>query len=85
MSTLQETLDKIATIALGNSAEVQAEVTAVKDALVANTEALAANTANDDATKATVADLTTAFNALVDKLAAAPAPTPAPVDETVVS
>lgn len=72
MSTLQETLDKIATIALGNSAEVQAEVDAVK-------ATLAANAAADDAVKLTVEEHTQIINALVDKLAAAPAPADAPV------
>lgn len=72
MSTLQETLDKIATIALGNSAEVQAEVQAVKATLAANATA-------DEAVKLTVDEHTQIINALVDKLAAAPAP----VDPTV--
>ena len=78
MSTLQETLDKIATIALGNPAEVQAEVDAVKATLAANAEA-------DDAVKLTVEEHTTIINALVDKLAAAPAPVEPVKDETVVS
>lgn len=67
MSTLQETLDKIATIALGNSAEVQAEVEAVKATLAANAEA-------DAETKLTVEEHDIIINALVEKLAAAPAP-----------
>jgi len=79
MSTLQETLDKIATIALGNSAEVVAEVAAVKSTVADITAKISANEAAD-------ADLKTIVEALVDKLAAAPAPVDeTPADDTVVS
>ena len=71
MSNIQDILAKIETIAVGNVAEVQAEVEAVKATLAANAQA-------DEATKLTVDEHTTIINALVDKLAAAPAP--APVD-----
>lgn len=85
MSKLQETLDKIATIAIGNNAEVLAEVEAVKATALELANTIAANEAGDEITKTAIADLSTAFDALVDKLAAAPAPVePTPAD-TVVS
>ena len=74
--SLQEILAEIATIAsAGSVAEVQAQIDSVKNAVAANAEAIAANSADDEATKTLVADTRTIVEALVDKLAAAPAPT----------
>lgn len=83
MLDLQATLDKIATIALGNASDpaVKADVEALKTQVAEATAAIAANTSNDQAVADEVSKLTTAFNTLVDKLAAAPAPT----DDTVIS
>lgn len=76
MLDLQATLDKIATIALGNATDpaVKADVEALKAQVAEATAAIAANTSNDQAISDEVGKLNTAFNALVDKLAAAPAP-----------
>ena len=77
MKTLQEILDEIATIAAaGNIADVQAQVDSVKATVAEHTDAIAANTADDTTTKASVADLQTIVETLVDKLAAAPATPP---------
>jgi hypothetical protein len=70
MATLQEILAKIDTIATaGNIAEVKAEVAEVKAALDANSTADAAVKLSND-------EQQTVIEALVDKLAAAPAPEP---------
>ena len=69
MSKVEELLAKIDTIAsAGSVAEVQAEVDAVKAALAANENA-------DAETKITVEEHGQVIEALVNKLAAAPAPT----------
>ena len=81
--SLQEILAEIATIAsAGSVAEVQAQIDSVKNAVAANAEAIAANSADDEATKTLVADTRTIVEALVDKLAAAPAPAPTTGGET---
>ena len=88
MLDLQAALDKIAVIALGNATDpvVKAEVEALKTQAAQSAAAIAENTSNDQIVADEVSKLTTAFNALVDKLAAAPAPVDdTPADDTVVS
>lgn len=81
--SLQEILAEIATIAsAGSVAEVQAQIDSVKNAVAANAEAIAANNADDEATKTLVTETREIVEALVDKLAAAPAPAPTTGGET---
>ena len=81
--SLQEILAEIATIAsAGSVAEVQAQIDSVKNAVAANAEAIAANSADDEATKTLVTETREIVEALVDKLAAAPAPAPTTGGET---
>lgn len=81
--SLQEILAEIATIAsAGSIAEVQAQIDSVKNAVAANAEAIAANNADDEATKTLVTETREIVEALVDKLAAAPAPAPTTGGET---
>lgn len=75
MKSVQEILDQIATISTaGNVAQVQAEIDSIDATIAAHTAAIAANSADDDVTKTSVTSLQTIFQALVDKLANAPAP-----------
>lgn len=70
MARLDELLAKIETIAIGNTAEIQAEVDEIKAALAANTQTIADNGANDEITKNAVAENTQLIDALVAKLGA---------------
>jgi len=73
MSKYEEILAKIETIAIGNTAEISAELADVKTALVANAAA-------DDETKMTVKEHQIIIETLVDKLGASQPVVPAPLE-----
>lgn len=73
--SLEELLAEIKTIAsAGSVADVQAQVDSLKTTASELTQTIANNAADDEATKKAVTDLSTAFEALVDQLAAAKPP-----------
>lgn len=75
MLDLQKALAQVDAIALGTKAEIQAELDSLTSDLAANTATIAANGKDDEITKTAVANQDTIIQAILDKLATAPAPT----------